>query len=267
NDTWCGYDFIHITNGIYLPRWINEDIRKVWSLEQKEAPSKLKFWKAHGKAKKKLLDKVEELTGSKLDEDVLTVCWARRITEYKRPTAFAHDFERLKKILNDKKKPVQILIAGKTHRQDEKGREFIKEINKLCKQEARLVFVPNFNIELAKLMVAGSDVWLNTPMQGHEACGTSGMKACLNGCLQLSIEDGWVAEVRWENLGWLLDNDNVSNDIYNFLEGYISDMYYDRDEKGIPQEWVDRMIKSSDLIRRKFSSRKMLKKYYDELYV
>lgn len=267
NATWGGFNFIPITNGIYVPRWIDDDVLKVWSKSLKKSQAKTRFWKAHMKAKKRMLEEVEKRTGVKFEEEVLTITWARRIAEYKRPRAVLHDFERLKKILNNTDKPVQILIAGKTHRRNDIGKAFIKEIFELCKQEVRLAFVPNYDLTLAKYLVTGSDIWLNTPRKGYEACGTSGMKACLNGVLQMTIKDGWADEVDWDGIGWTLYNERPWKDIYDLLEGEVTDMYYTRDEEGIPSEWVDRMINSSNLIWNYFNTGRMLDEYYSKLYI
>ncbi|MBU2052294.1 glycogen/starch/alpha-glucan phosphorylase, partial [Patescibacteria group bacterium] len=150
------------------------------------------------------------------------------------------------------------------------GGQFIKKLIRLCRQakyRQRFQFIPNYNIAVAQALIGGSDIWLNTPQRGYEACGTSGMKACLNGVLQMTTRDGWTNNVEWAKLGWTLDSDRVSEDIYRFFEGNTAQMYYRRNQPGLPTKWVDYMIRSSVLIRKNYSATRMLNQYEAELYL
>lgn len=267
---WPGFEFVPITNGIHLPRWLGEEMAAVWPLGQHEPCAERVFWRAHQAQKRKLLALVAERTGTHLAEDVLTVTWARRITSYKRPGALLYDLVRLKRLLTGDR-PVQILMAGKVHPQDTEGKEFVRYVHSICADEAfssRLRFIPNYDIRLAQALVAGSDVWLNTPLRGYEASGTSGMKACLNGVLQMTTKDGWTDDVEWEKLGWTLDAERVSDDVYRFLETEVSELFYqNRDAEGFCPDWVQRMIRSSFLTRQRYSTARVLEEYYQKLYI
>ena len=263
---WPEVSFIPVTNGVYAPRWTCPEIQKVWALDSDEEPDYFTVWDAHQSAKQRLFDHVEEVTGTRLDPNVLTIGWARRVASYKRPQAVVFDFYRLCQILNNTDRPVQILMAGKAHSKDLEGRQHIKDLHNLSIQEHRFQYVPNYNLELGALMVAGTDVWLNTPERGYEACGTSGMKACLNGVLQLTTRDGWTDEVNWNDVGWKLNSDVVSDDIYNLLENEITELYYKRDKLGIPEDWIRDMIASMHIVRNYYTTERMLEDYYTKLY-
>lgn len=234
-ERWPGFDFFPITNGVYLPRWLCGSVGEVWPVGA-EACTPEQLWRAHVAAKQSLLAEVKLKTQVQLREDVLTVVWARRITSYKRPRALLFEMDRLMRLLHHADKPIQVLFAGKVHPNDEEGKKFIKQMHDMCAGSVcvgRMVFVPNYDIRTAQLMVSGADVWLNTPLRGYEACGTSGMKACLNGVLQMTTRDGWTDDVDWENVGWTLDSEKVSDDIYRLLETDVAAMYYQR-SRGYP---------------------------------
>jgi len=270
NKTWPGFNFIPITNGIFLPRWLQSPLAKVWPLAQKEPCSKKIFWQAHLKQKRAMLKLVNQRTGAKLEENALTITWARRITSYKRPNAIFKDIKRFEAILSTSNKPVQFLMAGKVHPNDNEAKQLVKHIHQLCRKDVcqrHFQFIPNYDITIAQALVGGSDIWLNTPLRGYEACGTSGMKACLNGVLQMTTKDGWTNDINWAKYGWTLDSDNVSEDIYRLLENEVTNLYFKQNSLGFSPEWVDRMIHSSSLIRKNYSSTRMFNHYIEKLYL
>lgn len=217
-----------------------------------------------------MLKLIKQRNNIQLNQKALTITWARRITSYKRPDAIFKDIKRLQAILSNNDRPVQFIMAGKVHPNDNEGQQFVQHIYKLCRQgifQHRFQFIPNYDIALAQALVGGSDIWLNTPLRGYEACGTSGMKACLNGVLQMTTKDGWTDDVSWAKYGWTLNSDNVSEDIYQLLEGKIINIYFKHNSQGFSPDWVDRMIHSSALIRKNYSSAHMLNQYFEKLYL
>jgi starch phosphorylase len=144
--------------------------------------------------------------------------------------------------------------------------EHIVHIAQSERFEEHIAYLPDYKMETAEVLVQGSDVWLNTPVEGLEACGTSGMKAGLNGVLQCSTNDGWVWEVDWKDVGWLLDDQNISESIYKTLQNEIVPLFAKRDDRGMPIQWLNRMIKTAQIIRNQFSSKRMLEEYQEKLY-
>ena len=188
-----------------------------------------------------------------LDPEAFTIGFARRFATYKRATLILRDVARLKKILNNPDMPVQIVIAGKAHPKDNPGKTFIREIVSLSRDpdiSRRLIFVEDYGIQVAREMVQSVDVWLNNPQRGEEACGTSGMKASMNGVLNLSVLDGWFDEAFEYSGGWAIGNrepysegqDEIhASAIYSTLENEIVPLYYEHRDQGVPVEWVRRM--------------------------
>ncbi len=197
-----------------------------------------------------------------LDPAVLTIGFARRFATYKRATLVFRDLPRLKRILTNPAMPVQIVIAGKAHPKDIPGKDLIREIVQLSRDpelRGRVVFVEDYGIEVAGEMVQGVDLWLNTPRRGEEACGTSGMKASINGVLSLSILDGWFDEAAEDSGGWAIGNrDPYSPDrdeahaaaIYSLLENEIVPLYYEEREEDVPVKWMERVKQMSALRER-----------------
>lgn len=259
-ESWPDYDWVSITNGVYLPRWQDSDFRNP-NLSDQE------MWDLHMTKKRELVETVKKRTGFEYDPNRLVVSWARRLAEYKQPRIIFKDLQRLKKILFNQSMPVQILFAGNSHSADPNAKNIIEEIIACMSTElsGHAIFIPNHNISLANNLVSGSDVWLNTPKGDLEACGTSGMKAISNGVLNCTVVDGWTHEVNWEGIGWKLDPKNVSNNFYDLMENDICPMYYKRNENGIPSEWIERMKKSIELSEN-FNSEKMFKEYIEKLY-
>lgn len=257
---WPNYEWIPITNGVNMMRWQDSDFRNP-SLSDSE------IWEQHLIKKKELASSVLKRTGFEYDYKRLTIVWARRLAEYKQPTAIFKDIGRLKKILSNPERPIQILFAGNSHSGDANAKQIIEDIIKLFASDLAgyAIFVPNYNISLANHMTSGSDVWLNTPKGNLEACGTSGMKALANGVINCTVLDGWTYEVDWEKIGWTLDPNNVADNFYDLLEYEIAPLYYKRNENGLPLEWIERMRKSIALAPR-FSTERVFKEYKEKLY-
>jgi starch phosphorylase len=188
------------------------------------------------------------------------------LAEYKQPKAIFRDIKRLRSIIENSQRPVQILYAGNSHSGDPNSKNLIEEVISIFAKElyGHAIFVPNYNTSLANHLTSGSDVWLNTPKGNLEACGTSGMKAIANGVLNCTVLDGWTYEVDWDGIGWILNPENVAHDFYNTLEREIAPLYYSR-ENGLPQGWIERMRKSIELSKQ-FSAERMLTEYKKKLY-
>lgn len=256
---WPDYNWTAITNGVHMPRWQDSDFRK--RLSERE------LWDLHMAKKKELAETVKKRTGFTYDPERLVVSWARRLAGYKQPRAIFKDVERIKSIIANNERPVQILFAGNSHSADPNAKAIIEEIIDLfaSKLSGYAIFVPNYNISLANHLVSGSDVWLNTPKGNLEACGTSGIKAISNGVLSLTVIDGWTHELDWEGIGWTLDPENIDEDFYSTLENEVVPLYYKKDKNGLPGEWIKRMKKSIEASEA-FSAEIMLEKYQKLLY-
>lgn len=215
-----------------------------------------------------------------LDPNIMIVGFARRFTDYKRPTLLLHDQERLIRLLTHATHPMQLVIAGKAHPQDEEGKEMVKAwVDFANRPEVRrhVVFLEDYDIELAQQMVQGVDVWINTPRRPWEACGTSGMKVLVNGGLNVSTLDGWWAEAYAPEFGWSIGDGNEHNDpkwdasdanqLYTLLEEQILPLFYQRDEYSIPRKWVSLMRASMSQLAPRFSSNRMLQQYVEMLYL
>ncbi|MBU7582686.1 MAG: alpha-glucan family phosphorylase [Nostoc sp. TH1S01] len=217
-----------------------------------------------------------------LDPYVLTIGFARRFATYKRATLWMRDLERIQRILlGDKNRKVQFVIAGKAHPKDIPGKELIREINHFIREhhlEKQVVFVPNYDIHISRLMVAGCDVWLNTPRRPREASGTSGMKAAMNGLPNLSVLDGWWDEADYVRTGWAIghgenyDDPNYqdeveANALYDLLEKEVVPLFYDhRDEDGLPRRWVAKMKDAIRLNCPFFNTARMVRDYAQQAY-
>src|SRR5258706_14589871 len=204
-----------------------------------------------------------------LDPDILTIGFARRFATYKRATLLFRDLERLKRLLMNQNRPVQIVIAGKAHPKDLPGKTLISEIVQLSRAPEiakHIVFVEDYGLGVAREMVQGVDLWLNNPRRGEEACGTSGMKAGINGVLNLSILDGWFDEAAEESGGWaIVDREPHSTDrddghaagIYNLLENEIVPLFYQGREQGVPAKWMGRVRQSLEYVSAHFNCQRM----------
>lgn len=259
-EEWPAFNWTSITNGVNLFRWQDSDFR-IQDLTDK------KIWEIHMAKKKELVSSVIQRTGFAYDPERLVVAWARRLAEYKQPKAIFEDMGRLKSILTNEIRPVQLLFAGNTHSADPNAKSIIEEIIKIFATElsGHAIFVPNYNISLANHMTSGADLWLNTPKGNLEACGTSGMKAISNGVLNCTVQDGWTYEVDWEGIGWTLEPENVAESFYPLLENEIAPLFYQRNEAGLPIGWIEKMRRSIELSN-KFSTKRMFDEYKDKLY-
>lgn len=216
-----------------------------------------------------------------LDPEALTIGFARRFATYKRGTLLLHDIERLERILNNPSRPVQIIFAGKAHPADFEGKELIRQIVQLSLKEEfrhRIVFIEDYDLAVARRMVQGVDVWLNTPRRPLEASGTSGMKVAFNGGLNMSVLDGWWPEGYRGNNGWAVGKGEVYDDveyqnevesraIYDLLEKEIAPLFYDRGQDGIPRGWLATMKSSLQTICPIFSTERMVQEYTERFYI
>ena len=300
-----------VTNGVHLPTWINGDLAGVYdqALEPdwREGHSQSKIWddiagipaselwEAHRRRKRRLIALVRDRAASSalernapgsevrrlqevLDPDALTIGFARRFTTYKRATLLFRDLPRLKRILTNAKMPVQVVIAGKAHPLDVPGKSLIREIVHYSRDPELskcVIFVEDYGLQVAREMVQGVDIWLNNPRRGEEASGTSGMKAGINGNLNLSILDGWFDEAAEESGGWIIgDRDPYSADrddahaaaIYSILENEIVPMFYEGREQGVPVEWMRRVKQSLKFVSANFNCQRMVTEYATQLY-
>lgn len=257
---WPKHKWVSITNGVHMARWQDSDFRKL-NLSDKEV------WDIHMAKKRELASSVIKRTGFGYDPNRLVVSWARRLADYKQPTAIFEDIQRLKALLSKDDRPVQLLFAGNSHSGDANAKFLIDNIINLFSTElsGHAIFVPNYNISLANHMVSGSDVWLNTPKGNLEACGTSGMKAISNGVINCTVLDGWTYEVDWQGIGWVIDPKNVAGSFYDLLEKKIIPLYYDRSAENLPKAWINKMRKSIE-ISKEFTSERMLEEYKKLLY-
>ncbi len=215
-----------------------------------------------------------------LDPDVLTIGFARRVPTYKRLTLMLHDRDRLRSILTNPDRPVQLVIAGKSHPADELGKALIQELVRFTQEpdvRGRIVFLENYDISMAKSLYPGCDVWLNNPLRPLEACGTSGMKAALNGSLNLSILDGWWEEYFDGKNGWAIPSAHEhmdaaerdafeANALYELIEHQVAPRFYDRDEHGLPTAWIASIRHTLSTLSPELSAERMLAEYVDRLY-
>jgi len=255
-EIWGDHPMIPITNGVHLKTWDH-------------VHSKENIWENHQENKRHLLALIQKTTGENWDENTLLLGWARRIVGYKRPVALFDNLQQFKDLATSTDKPIRVVISGLSHESDREGLEILQHIQKIVKEDLKglVVYLPGYNMSSAKLLVSGCDVWLNTPVVGFEACGTSGMKAALNGVLPYSTPDGWVAETELYKVGWLLKSNQLSDDIIAVLKEHIVPTFYDRGSDGISSEWVTMMKNARDMITNQFSATTMLRKYLEEFYL
>jgi len=228
-------------------------------------------------APKSIMEEVESV----LDHDVLTIAFARRFTAYKRANLLLKDPERFEAILNSKTHPVQFIFAGKAHPKDHEGKELIKRLIEFSRRSNirhKVIFLENYNMYIARHLVQGADVWLNTPRRPFEACGTSGMKAAINGVLNVSILDGWWDEAYKKDRGWCIGKgedyadkdyqDSVeSQALYNILENNVLPCFYERKRGSCPVRWVSMMKESMKMAMAGFCNLRMVSKYNESFYI
>jgi starch phosphorylase len=277
-----GYEIHAITNGVHSYTWTHQAFRKLYDkhLPGWEAEPELfirvpiipneEIWKAREKTKKEMIDYVNKVSRVGMKKDVLTIGFARRTTAYKRHNFIFKDLPRLEEIA--KKFPLQIIFAGKAHPRDLGGKKIIKEVFKNIKKlkgKIKIVYLANYDIEMAKKLTSGCDVWLNNPERPKEASGTSGMKAAHNGALNFSVLDGWWLEGFVEGVtGWAIGpkpKEKINpkeaekrelNDLYNKLEYTILPMFYNQRD-----EWMDMMENSISKLAYYFNTHRMMRRY------
>jgi starch phosphorylase len=302
-----------ITNGVHMPTWMNPRVRQLISKYMQPACPHWKeehdnpvlwelvddipdneLWDVHLWLKAKLINRIRErkrrkwavrqdvplnlvAEGVMLNPSTLTIGFARRFSTYKRADLIFHDIERLKRIVNNRWRPVQIIFAGKAHPDDYEGKMILQRIYRHAQEPefgGRIAFVEDYGEQTAQYLVHGVDVWLNNPLPPLEACGTSGMKAAMNGVLNLSIADGWWPEGYNGKNGWIFGADTPpegrnaadANAIYDLLEKEIVPLYYSASMDGIPHGWMKMMKESIKSVAPHFSARRMVKEYVRNYY-
>jgi len=311
---WPGFDteevpITSVTNGVHAPTWTDPMLLSLaserlgtsdtttadWS---SSAVSDGDLWDVRGRMRRQLVADArrrvvrawrEQDPGGVqptwledvLDPEVLTIGFARRVPTYKRLTLMLHDRERLRRILTHPDRPVQIVVAGKSHPADDEGKRLIQELVRFAAEpgiRGRLVFLPDYDIGMAQLLYPGTDVWLNNPLRPLEACGTSGMKAALNGALNLSILDGWWDEYHDGANGWAIPSADRAHDgaerdameataLYDLIEDRIAPRFYDRDADGVPAGWVRDIRHTLRTLSPELSADRMVRQYVERLYV
>jgi starch phosphorylase len=304
-----------ITNGVHAPTWVarevfelaskqgatvadfgaDSDAADLWDVVDRVPAADLWSTKrdlrqrlvedARGRLRKSCLKRgisQAELgwTETALDPDVLTIGFARRAASYKRLTLMLSDPERLKRLLLHPERPIQLIMAGKAHPADDGGKKLIQAIVQLADDPEvrhRVAYLPNYDIAMAQPLYPGCDVWLNNPLRPYEACGTSGMKAALNGGLNLSILDGWWDEWYDGTNGWAIPSadgvedpdtrdDLEANALYDLIENEVTPRFYDLDESGVPSRWIEMVRHTLKSLGPKVLSTRMVREYVDRLY-
>jgi starch phosphorylase len=302
-----------VTNGVHQPSFVSRDMTglydrylgprwrttpadaKLWGRVERIPSAEL--WNTHERRRERLVSFVRHRLREQLERrgaaqaellaadevlnpEALTIGFARRFATYKRATLLLHDPDRLIRIVSNRDRPVQIIYAGKAHPHDNPGKELIRQIVHLARREElrpRLVFLENYDMNIARYMLQGVDIWLNTPLRPHEASGTSGMKAAANGVLNCSILDGWWNEAYTPEIGWVIgsgedyDDRNLqdhveSNALYNLLEQEIVPLFYNRSSDGLPRDWIDKMKASIKATGPVFNSHRMIQEYTENYY-
>jgi glycogen phosphorylase len=304
----------HVTNGVHVPTWDSAAARRLWNTafgaadhpwvdDLAEAAQRVarlgpaELWDFRAEARRGLIDYVRRRLARQyqehgapaatverarriLDPNTLTLGFARRFTEYKRPTLLLRDPERLARLLTRADRPAQLIVAGKAHPNDEPGKAMVQALARFARREDvwdRVAFLEDYDMALSQVLAAGVDVWLNTPRRPMEACGTSGMKMLVNGGLNFSSSDGWWDEAFAPDVGWAVGDgrepagpEGDARDalrVYEVLEAKIIPEFYDRDAGGMPQAWVARIRASMSRLTPRFSSDRMLREYVAKAYL
>lgn len=304
----------HVTNGVHVPTWVAPVFQEIfedqfgadwaelthnaeaWTKKVNSIAS-AEIWRDHIYLKNLLVAFIRERTRAKetgeqetinehtdtsdlCSPDILTIGFARRVAQYKRWDLILSDLDRLLRMVDNKERPVQFIFAGKAHPQDNTAKKILQSlmsINHDSNWQKRAVFLEDYDQEVARYLVQGVDVWMNVPRRPHEASGTSGMKAAMNGVLNFSILDGWWIEGYNEKNGFAIgdtadfEDDAVIDKIeaealYSMLENEVIPMYYERDENGLPVRWIEAMKDSMATLINQFSSDRMVKDYVDKIY-
>jgi starch phosphorylase len=303
----------HVTNGVHMPTWDSMAADELWTtacgkerwlgttetLERDiRCVSDAELWQMRTNASQSLVvyarERLSQLLAASgaspeavetakhlFDPNVLTLGFARRFATYKRPNLLLHDPERLTRLLTDARRPVQLIIAGKAHPEDQAGQALIQEWTHFIRRpETRrhAIFLSDYDMLLTEHLVQGVDVWINTPRRPWEACGTSGMKVLVNGGINLSELDGWWAEAYTPEVGWALGDGQEHDDdpswdaveaqaLYDLLEREVIPEFYNRDENGIPRAWVARMRESMARLTPRFSANRTVREYTEQHYL
>jgi starch phosphorylase len=283
-----GYHIQEITNGVHSYTWTSQHFRQLYDkyirrwanepdlLVRVDAIPNEELWEAHLKAKRDLLDFITQRTSLKMDIDILTLGFARRATEYKRATMIFSDLDKLQEV--ERQGKIQLVFAGKAHPRDEMGKRLIRDIYGYMdqlKNEIEIIYLENYDMEMAGKLTSGVDVWLNTPLPPYEASGTSGMKAAHNGVINFSVLDGWWIEGCVEELtGWAIGpspNQAISEDerrkreladLYNKLEYLIIPKFYEERDG-----WIGMMKNSIGKVAYYFNSHRMMRRYATDAYL
>lgn len=257
-DIWTDHPMVPVTNGIHLPTWDK--------VGEGDPPNgEVNMWEKHRENKRKLLAVIAERTGTVWEDKALLLGWARRMASYKRPLALVERLKQFGEMARDSERPVHVVFAGLSHPADTDGQELLEELQYRLISDLKgvAVYLPHYNLELSSLMTAGCDMWINTPVVGFEACGTSGMKAALNGVLPMSTRDGWVGEVEMFGVGWALPDADLTDSMLDTLQTQILPMYYDRNDQGVSEVWLQMMKNARELIKNEFSMTRALKQYME----
>lgn len=304
----------HVTNGVHYPTWISNSLHQLFmeafgsdfikDQSNKKHWSKIfdvdngRLWEIRKALKNKLVEKIksqlqEDLTRrgenpkfifeqmNAINPNALFIGFARRFATYKRANLLFSNLQRLSTLVNRANYPIVFVYSGKAHPADRGGQELIKQIVNISKRPeflGKVIFLENYNMEIASLLVQGVDIWLNTPTRPKEASGTSGMKAALNGVVNFSVLDGWWAEGYRPDAGWSLPLENTYSDeslqneldaetIYNRLDFEIAPLYFDRNEKGIPEKWLFYVKNTIAEVAPQFTMKRMLDDYYNQYYI
>ena len=274
----------YITNGVHPGTWLSDHFKTLFdnhlpdwrscgfSLRNAVKISKDDIWETHQKSKKELISYVKEKNGTDLDQNIFTIGFGRRFATYKRPTLLLHDMERLIKMHRNVGN-IQIIYAGKAHPHDQAGKDEVAKVNRIIKDcpDISIVFLEDYDMEVAKKLIPGVDLWLNNPVLPKEGCGTSGMKAALNGVPQLSTLDGWWLEGFVDGkTGWAIGRDQKdpennfekdAQELYSKLEEIIP-LYYDK-----RREWISIMRKTIAINGSHFNSERMVRQYAQKAYL
>jgi starch phosphorylase len=304
----------HITNGIHVRSWLAPEyvyvldryLSSKWQTDTTdqtvwEGVSQIpdeELWRCHERCREKLVGWTRAVLKDQLahrgasfddiataeevlDPEALTIGFARRFASYKRGALLLRDPGRLQRLVEDTKRPIQFIFAGKAHPADHEGKELIKALVNFARNPAvrrKIVFIENYDINIARALVQGVDVWLNTPRRGMEASGTSGMKAAANGVLNCSILDGWWVEGYAPDLGWAIGRGETYSDgnvqdqlesqaLYDILEKQIVPMFYKRTVDNVPREWIGRMKNCMRKLAPAFNTNRMVRDYTEKFYV
>jgi glycogen phosphorylase len=298
-----------VTNGIHVPTWDSAEADGLWTkvcgtdrwrvdrplADDVRRLTNIELWKMRTDARKAMLAQVRDRYARQLSaegasylyvadlfgEDVLTVGFARRFATYKRPDLLLHDPERLVRLLTDSQHPLQLVLAGKAHPEDMPGQALIKYWNDFIKSpevRGHVVFLSDYDMQMAQELVKGIDLWINTPRRPWEACGTSGMKVLSNGGLNISELDGWWAEAYRPEVGWAIGDGREHGEdaawdaaeaesLYALLEQQIVPEFYDRDTQGMPSRWLGRVRESMATLTPEFSASRAIREYTTEHYL